>query len=40
VVLNNFISAIIDGKIDENIQAKKGKETVLSMNDIIVKVNK
>ena len=40
IVLGNFINAIVDGKSDENIQAEKGRETVVSMNEILKKVNK
>lgn len=40
VVLGNFVNAIIDGKKDENIQAEKGRETVIAMNEIVKKVNK
>lgn len=40
VVINHFIEAIQTGKVDKNIQAEKGRETVISMNDIVKEVNK
>jgi predicted dehydrogenase len=40
VVLGNFINAIITGDKDNNIQAEMGRETVISMNEIVKKVNK
>ncbi len=40
VVLGKFVDGILTGKYDSSIQAEKGRETVISMNDIVDKVNK
>lgn len=40
IVLGKYIDGIRTGKYDPSIQAEKGKETVISMNDIVDKVNK
>ena len=40
IVLGKFVNGIITGKYDSSIQAEKGKETVISMNDIVNEVNK
>lgn len=39
VVLGKFINGIRTGEYDPVIQAEKGRETVISMNDIVDKVN-
>lgn len=40
VVISHFIEAVQTGKIDKNIRAEKGRDTVISMNDIVKEVNK
>ncbi|MEG0825988.1 MAG: Gfo/Idh/MocA family oxidoreductase [Bacilli bacterium] len=40
VVMKKFIDGIVTNKYDLSIQAERGRETVISMNDIINKVNK
>lgn len=40
IVLGNFINSIITGDEDENIIAEQGRKNVISMNDIVNKVNK
>lgn len=40
IVLGKFVNGIETGNYDESIQAEKGRETVIAMNDIVNEVNK
>lgn len=39
-VLKNFIDSVITRNVDENLSGEEGRRTIISMNDIVDKVNK